>query len=90
MAALKEIKFENITYRQTSVQATGFMESHSCYERALNKPWGQKYLWRGEVIKESPGISNLILRLLSGMSLVVSLKAADSYFPRGSKQQALL
>lgn len=93
MTALEEIKFENMTYmtyRQTSIQATGFMESCSCYGRAHNKPWGQKYLWRGEAIKESPGISNLILRLLRGMSLAVSLKAVDSQFPRGSKQQALL
>lgn len=69
MAVLEEIKFENMTYmtyRQTSIQGTGFMESCSCYERALNKPCGQKYLWRGEEIKESPGISNLILRLLGG------------------------
>lgn len=81
MAALEEIKFENMTYmtyRQTSIQGTGFMESCSCYERALNKPCGQKYLWRGEEIKECPGISNLILRLLGGMSLVISLKVADS------------
>lgn len=80
MAALEEIKFENMTYmtyRQTSTQATGFMALCSCYERALNKPCGQEYLWRGKAIKENPGISNLILGLLRGMNLVISLKVAD-------------
>lgn len=58
MAALEEIKFENMrymTYRQKSIQGTGFMESGSCCERAHNKPCGQKYLWRGKQSKKVLG-----------------------------------